>query len=361
MFINKLKSPFAIFLYKKLLVFLGVFMFSITLLFILPRLMPSSPVDIMISNLFGTVEGETGLGISEVTAVLESSSTSSVVKVLLKTYLEKFGLDKPIEVQFLLYLKRVFTFDFGYSYAWYPQKVNKIILWALPWTLALITPVPIIGFFLGNRIGSLAVLKKSRAYSFLFYTFLYLSRIPYYWFAMVLIYFFAVTLRWAPAAGAYSSKWLHPVLSFDFLLDAAKHYVLPFLSLVSSGIGGWAMGMRSAVSSQIRATYPMYCKQLGLSFGRIRKYIERNAILPNFTVIPIRFSGLVGQTLLVEVVFGYPGLGSLMYNAAYQLDYPMLEATFLMIILITLIGNLICDIVYGILDPTIGSSYVESA
>ena len=188
---------------------------------------------------------------------------------------------------------------------------------------------------------------------------LYFSTLPYYWFAMVLVFILGVELDWFPVCGAYSEKWLRPAWNnWDFILDVANHYALPFLSLASQGVGGWAVGMRAAMASQLKSTYVQYSKHLGFSFGRIRKYMERNAILPNFTWLPMSFAGLIGQTLLVEVVFGYPGLGQMMYAAAFSLDYPLLEATFLITMLVVLIGNFVCDIIYGILNPVVGSSFI---
>lgn len=351
------KHPFLRFLLKKVLVFLGIFFFSACLIFALPRLMPSNPVEIMVARI---LSGEFATGIGGATGGSSAVATrEEIVEVLRQVYLEKFGLDKPIQIQFLLFWKRIFTFDFGVSYSYYPSTVSDIIMSSLPWTLVLIAPVPLIGFFVGNRIGSYSVVKSNKLTNLIFYITLYLNRMPYYWFGLVLVYIFAVTLKWFPMSGAYSEKWLRPVWNLDFFLDAAHHYILPFLSLVWQGIGGWAVGMRAAMFSQIKSTYVEYTKQLGFSFSKIRKYMERNAILPNFTWLPMAFSGLISQTLLVEVVFGYPGVGSLMYSAAYSLDYPLLEASFLIIMLIVLVGNLICDIVYGLLDPRIGSGYIS--
>jgi len=353
-----ISKPFLRFLCKKILVFIGIFIVSGTLLFTIPRLMPSNPVEMMIVKILGGSMGTSiGTGGGGTTGGV---TQGSMVEVLRRVYSERFGIGEPLHVQFILFWRRIFTFDFGISYSYYPAKVNDVVMRALPWTLALITPVPIIGFFIGNRIGSIVALKKGKAANIVYYLAMYLSIMPYYWFGMILIYVFGVVLRWFPTSGAYSSIWLKPQWTNpQFLLDVLHHYTLPFLSLVGQGIGGWALGMRASVASQAKSTYTLYMKHLGFSFQKIRKRIERNAILPNFTWLPMSFSGLVGQTLLVETVFGYPGVGSLMYDAAFSLDYPMLEATFLIIMLIVLVGNLICDIVYGILDPRIGSRYVS--
>jgi len=351
-------KPFLRFLLKKVLVFIGIFIFSSCLLFILPRLMPSNPVELMIAR---TLSGEFATGVGGTAGGASAIAVrEEIIKVLREVYTEKFGLDKPIEQQFLLLWKRVFTLDFGVSYSYYPSPVSDVILSSLPWTLMLIAPVPIIGFFVGNSIGSRTATKPGKFSNLAFFAALYTNILPYYWFALILVYIFAVNLKIFPLCGAYSERWVRPVWNnLNFILDVAHHYVLPLLSLIWQGIGGWAVGMRAAMLSQIRLTYTDYMKNLGFSFNTIRKRMQRNAILPNFTWLPMAFSGLISQTLLVEVVFGYPGVGSIMYSAAYSLDYPLLEASFLIIILLVVFGNLICDIVYGLLDPTIGSSYVS--
>jgi len=348
--IKRLKGPFAIFLYKKLLVLLITFFFSATLLFVVPRLLPSSPVDMMLARL-GLGGGFSSGG----------AASTAPVEILKKIYTEKFGLDKSVEIQFLDFWIRIFTMDFGVSFFRFPTRVVDLIISALPWTLILVIPVPLAGFLVGNWIGSrVAFNNKSRLNNLLYYAALYASLLPYYWFALILVYAFAVNLKWFPVYGAYSNRWLNPVLSFEWFLDAAYHWILPFLSLIGVGIGGWAIGMRASIESQLRSTYVEYSKKIGFSPGKLRKYMQRNAILPNFTWLPMTFAYLLSQTLLVEVVFGYPGLGTLMYNAAYSSDYPLLEATFVVLMLIVLGGNCICDIIYGILDPTIGSRYISS-
>jgi peptide/nickel transport system permease protein len=252
--------------------------------------------------------------------------------------------------------------DYGPSYYRFPIKVFDLVISALPWTLSLIIPVPIIGFLVGNWIGSrIALNKDSKLNKVLFYGSLYTSLLPYYWFALILVFIFAITFRWFPICGAYSSKWVAPVLNFEFFLDATLHWILPFLSLASIGIGGWAMGMRASISYQLQSMYIDYTKRLGFSQDKLRRYMQRVAILPNFTWLPMSFASLVSQTMLVEVVFGYPGLGTLMYQAALSADYPLLEATFMITMIIVLIGNFLCDMIYGILDPTIGSRYVEES
>ena len=119
------------------------------------------------------------------------------------------------------------------------------------------------------------------------------------------------------------------------------------------------MGIRAVMVNEMESDYIQYSEQLGFSKSKLRKYMVRNSIIPNFTWIPITLASLISETLLVEVVFQYPGLGTLAYNAIYGLDYPLIEATFVITMLIVLVGNFLCDILYGKLDPRIGSKYVS--
>jgi peptide/nickel transport system permease protein len=144
----------------------------------------------------------------------------------------------------------------------------------------------------------------------------------------------------------------------NWFLDAVCHYILPFLSLLGVGIGGWAIGMRAMMVYEMESDYMQYSKQLGFSRVKLRSYAARNAILPNFTWIPVALSSLISQTLLVEIVFRYPGIGSLMYSAVFAADYPLIEASFVIIILIVLVGNFLSDLLYGVIDPRIATGYV---
>lgn len=351
----KIVSTHFITFFLRKLAFLLIAMFiALNFVFFFPRMMPFTPVDIMLGRIAG---GEaTGLGTTGATT--GDISQLGRLQVLRIIYEEKFGISDPIQIQYLKFWRRIFTLDFGLSYWQYPRSVAELVSLSLPWTLALVIPVLPVGYIVGNWIGSRAAFYKGRFDKVIYYILLFLSRAPYYWFALVFMLVFGVYLQWFPTRGAYSSRWLAPTLSIEWFLDAAWHYCLPFLSLVGLGIGGWGVGMRALMIYEAESDYVQYLQQLGFSKNKLRKYAMRNAILPNFTGLPLTLSSLVSQTLLVETVFGYPGLGTLSYNAVYSADYPLLEATFLFTIAIVLVGNFICDVLYGILDPRIGARYV---
>jgi len=346
-------APFAQFFFKKTALFLISISVGLTFIFIFPRLLPYSPIDIMIGRIQGA--GGTSIGGSSGSS---GGLQSYALEAMRKTYEEKFGLTQPPITQYFLFLKRFLTMDFGLSYYLYPYPVESLVLSALPWTLALIVPVMVIGFGVGNWVGARAAYYRGRVSNVALTIATYMTQAPYYWFALILMLVFGVTLGWFPLYGAYSSKWLRPVLSLPWILDAVWHYALPFLSLVSLAIGGWAIDMRALALYEMQSNYIEYCEHLGFAKRKLRRYVQKNAILPNFTWIPLSISSLVSQTLLVEVVFGYPGLGSLAFNAVFAQDYPLIEVTLIFSMLIVLIGNFICDVFYGVLDPRIGSGYV---
>jgi peptide/nickel transport system permease protein len=315
--------------------------------------MPISPVDVMISRILGPESSQLGgqRGYS-------GGGAQMSLEDIRKLYMGIFGLDQPVTTQYLLFWKRIITLDFGLSFWAFPHSVREIVSYALPWTLVLVLPTIPIAFIIGNSIGSRAAFYRSKFDNLLFYVAQYMWHSPYFWFGLILVTIFSVELGWFPISGAYSRNWLMPVLSIGWLLDAVWHWVLPFLSLICVGIGGWAVSMRSLVIYEMESNYVEYAEQLGFSKKKLRNYVMKNSILPNFTWIPVVISSLISQTLLVEVIFGYPGLGTLAYNAVFSQDYPLIEAILVLCTLIVLIGNFICDIMYGIFDPRIGSSYV---
>ena len=347
------KGGFLGFLAKKGSFYLLAFFIVANMLFIFPRLLPSDPVELAMSRAMN-VQGTSPAAGSET-----SGAQTTAAEYLRQMFREKFGVDAPIHVQYMVFWRRFLTFDFGESYSFYPELCASKVSYALPWTLVLVIPVIPVGFYLGNWIGSRAGFHRDRLSYILFAISNYITRAPYFWFGLILVTVFGYQLRIFPIYGAYSGTWLRPVLSFKFLLDALHHYMLPFLSLVGAGVGSWATGMRAMTIYEAQSDYIQYSEQLGFKKSSLRAFARDNAILPNFTNLPMVLVGLIGQTLLVEIVFGYPGLGTLLFDSVIQMDYPLIEATVLVLVVVSLVGNFIIDICYGLLDPRIGSAYAE--
>lgn len=339
--IGKLKSPFARFIYKKVGFFFLALFIAMSLVFFLPRLLPTDPVELMIAR-----------------TAASGNYTPDDLAQMRQTYEEKFGLNEPLLTQYGLFWRNFLTMDFGPSFLRYPRSVGSLVAGALPWTIVLVLPVLPLSYLIGNYIGAKTAYFGGRKNKIAYVVTMYTSQAPYYWMALILVFVFGAALHWFPTSGAYSPYFIGPVLSLEFLLDVLQHYILPFLSLLLLTCGIWVVGMRSMTLYEKGAEYIQYARQLGFREDKLRKYAQRNAVLPQFTGLPGILGLLIGSTMLVEVVFQWPGIGYLAYNAAINLDYPLLQATFIFGSLFVLIGNLVVDIAYGFIDPRIRRGYV---
>ncbi len=342
-----MKKPFIKFVCKKGLFYLFAIFLAVSFIIVLPRFMPSNPIDLMFSpRSFAT--GGVGTGGGGLVASLAQ------VRQAMKAH---FGLDKPLYIQYLSAWERIFQRDFGVSYHRYPILVGRLIADALPFSLVIVVPVILISFFLGNWIGSRTAFLKGKWSGLAYYVTLSISRMPFYWFAMILIFFLAAKSGWFPIYGWITPERI-PAFNLNTVLDIAHHYALPFFSILLVSVGIWTVGMRSMILYEMDSDYILYSEQLGFKKDSLRRYAQRNAILPQFTGFNLVFSSLIGQTMITEIVFGWPGLGLLGYKAVLNLDFPLLLGVFMITVIVVLIGNFVVDILYGFLDPRIRTGYV---
>lgn len=320
---------------KKTAWYLGALVAALILNFVLPRLVPGNPVDIIVSNL------TTGSNIS-----------SDAQRQMYESFTKEFGLDKPWLQQFWLYIDNVLHGNLGVSFANYPASVNHLVGQALPWTLALQLPSIIIGWIVGNVLGAVAAFKGKKWDSGVFTTSLFLSSLPYYCLAIILLYLLALKAGIFPVGGAYSYG-LSPEWSFSFFSDALHYYWLPFLSLVLVAIGGQAVGMRSMAIYELGSDYVNFSRGLGIGQGKIIGYIFHNAMLPQITGLALSIGTMVGGALITELVFNYPGVGTLLFNAISANDYPIIQGVTLIITVAVLIANFAVEVIYGLVDPRI--------
>ena len=201
--------------------------------------------------------------------------------------------------------------------------------------------------YLFDRETTLAILA-----GFAFLSSLFLTSIPYYCLAILLLYVFGVRLGLLPVGGAYSFG-LSPEFSLAFFGDAITYFWLPFWSLVLVFIGGQAVGMRSMAIYELGADYVNYGRGLGLKDSTITRYGFRNAMLPQITGLALSIGGMIGGALVTELVFSYPGVGTLLFSAIGQNDYPVIQAIALLITIAVLAANFAVDIVNGLIDPRI--------
>ena len=328
-------TRFQRYLLTKVVWFSVAFVAALALNFFLPRLIPGNPVDAIVANLASG--GTSGQALQRIQA----------------EYVEEFGLDQPAWEQFLTYLGNLVRGDLGTSIGpLYPTPVSDLIGDALPWTLALQLPAILIGWTLGNVLGALAAYRGGWLDRGAFVSSLFVSSMPYYCLAILLLYGLAV--RWGifPAGRGYSSN-RSPDWSWGFVSDALHHYWLPFLSLVLIIVGGQAVGMRSMAIYELGSDYVGYARSLGVPDNRVVAYIFRNAMLPQVTGLALSIGAIAGGAIITEVVFGYPGIGSVLFSAIRQNDYPVIQGVTLIILISVLVANFLVDVAYGLIDPRI--------
>jgi peptide/nickel transport system permease protein len=313
---------------------------AIGLNFILPRLVQGNPISMIVAQM------------------TRGMTDSDTIKRVYETFTIEFGIDKPLWTQFLIYIKNLFTGNLGTSFGLYPKKVTDILASAIPWTLALQLPAILTGWILGNVLGAVAAYKKGVFDKALFPIALFVNSIPFFTLAIIMLYVFALNFKWFPLSGGYDFQMI-PQLSWDFIGSVIRHHTLPFLSIVLVTIGGQAIGMREMSIYELNADYVLYSKLLGIRDAKIAQYVFKNAMLPQITGLALSIGTMVGGSLICEIVFSYPGIGTWLFTAIRQLDYPLISGCTLVIAFTVLVANFLIEIVYGIVDPRIKAAQME--
>ena len=319
---------------QKIVWYLITLIFAVALNFVLPRLMPGDPVS--------AIAGQAA----------EGRTDAQAIKKVYDEYIEKFGVNQPIPVQFAKWLKGAVHGDFGVSFSQYPRTVADIIKSSVGWTLALQLPAILLGWLLGNVLGAVAAYIKGVFDKVILPAFLFISNVPAFGMAVILLTIFGVTLGWAPTSGAYGYD-LIPNMSWTFVKSVFAHYQLPFWAIVLTTIGGQAIGMRSMSIYELNADYVKYSRFLGIKDRKIVGYVFRNAMLPQITGLAMSLGTMMGGALVSEIIFSYPGIGTTMMSAIKGNDYPLLSACTLIITVMVLVANLLVEIIYGVIDPRI--------
>lgn len=322
---------------KRLVFFILVIWIAATLIFFLPRIADRNPILERIGQT-AAAAGFISEGLAEMVEDWEA----------------KFGLDQPLWKQYQYYLTDMLRLDFGYSLAYYPTKVIDQLTKALPWTIGLFGTATFISFVLGSLGGAVLAWPKSpRFFQYLLPLFLTLSAVPYYLLGLVLLFLFAFTTRIFPLGGGYSVAVV-PSLSFPFILDILHHAVLPGLALVLAGMGFFALYMRGIMVISLEEDYITFAEAKGLGGNRILfRYALRNALLPQVTSFALSLGLVISGAILVEVVFGYPGLGTLLLKAVSGFDFNLINGVVFIIILIIAVATLLVELLYPLLDPRI--------
>jgi peptide/nickel transport system permease protein len=256
--------------------------------------------------------------------------------------------------QYFTYWGRVLTFNFGISITTsFGTPVSSMVMHALPWTLGLVGVTTVLAFILGTLIGLVSAWRRgSWLDNALPPIFVITSAFPYFWVGLILIYVFAIRLGIFPQQGAYNFLNDTPGWNGTYIVDVFEHAVLPGLTILLTAIGGWILTMRNNVITVMAEDYVRTARAKGLKPWRIMwAYVGRNAVLPNLTGFAMSLGFVVSGAIVVEYVFNYPGLGTLLLTAVQGLDYPLMQALFLLITVAVMLSVLAADLVTAITDP----------
>ncbi|MBQ1046040.1 MULTISPECIES: ABC transporter permease [unclassified Micromonospora] len=303
---------------------------AITLNFFIPRMVPGDPVQSLISRNQGRI----------------SADAIASLRVL-------FGLDSDSSLweQYLAYWGQLLRGDLGLSFTFFPAPVSQVIGDSLPWTVGLVGVTTVVSFLLGTALGVGAGWRRGSWIDGLLPATTFLSSIPYFWLGLVAIALFAGPGSFFPSSGGYEPG-LVPAFDAYFVPSAIQHSILPAATILVSSMSGWILSMRNMMVTVASEDYITVAHAKGLSERRVAlSYAARNALLPNVSGFALSLGFIVGGTLLVEIVFSYPGLGFQLFQAVGSKDYPLMQGIFLIITISVLVANLLADVAYLLLDP----------
>jgi peptide/nickel transport system permease protein len=304
---------------------------AISINFFLPRMMSGDPASIMFARFQGRAEPE-----------------------VLDALRETFGFTEgPIMEQYASYLGHLAQGDLGLSVSRYPLPVSTAVQASLLWTIRLIGLATIMAFTLGIGLGIFAAWRRGKFVdTFVLPVASIMGAFPYFWLAMLAVYYMAFVADWFPINQAYDTALKRDWGDSKYVMSVIEHALLPMATIVVTGFGGWMLGMRNNMIGILSEDFIIMAQAKGLADRRVMfTYAARNAILPSLTGFAMSIGFLIGGALVVEIVFGYPGMGLVLFQAIEARDYPLMQGVFLMITLSVLVANFIADIMYVLLDP----------
>lgn len=315
---------------KRIIQIIIIFFVILTVLFLLFRLAPGDPVSMMV----------------------DPDMTQEDAEMLIV----QLGLEQPLGMQYLIYLKNFFTGHFGFSFH-YGDPVVDIIWDRLPNTVLLFTTSIILSALVGVFLGKIASWHKGKKIdSIMTIGALVTHTVFLPWLALILIWIFAYKFGWFPINGMISEEvWLDPEAGFiSRALDVMYHMVLPLSTLFLIHFGAYLLIMRSSMLETLKEDYILTARAKGLEEKVIRDHhAAPNAALPVVTSVGLSLAFSINGGALTETVFTWPGIGRELVSSVSQNDYPLAQACFLMIAGVVLISNLVVDVLYAYLDPRI--------
>jgi peptide/nickel transport system permease protein len=306
---------------------------ALTINFLLPRLMPGDPLGGILQHL--------------------SPSQISANPGIVQTYrLLLGGGDNSIWHDYVVYLGRIASFDFGISTSNYPAPVSDVLGRTLPYSIFLVGVAFLLAFIIGTAVGMVAAWRRGGVFdTVLVPTFMALSAIPAFFTALLGLYFLGLKWHWFPIQHAYDIG-LTPGFNWTFLSSALRHAELPILVIVVAYAGGWVLNMRTVMINTIGEDYVTMAHAKGLRDRRVMsRYAGRNAILPPLNGFAALFASAVGGLVFVEYIFSYPGVGFTLQQAVLGNDYALAQAILVVLSVCVIFANLIMDLLNLVLDP----------
>lgn len=318
------------FLLRRLAFYLAAFLAAATINFFLPRMMPGDPIEIMFA-----------------------SAGSQLTLENLNALKLTFGfIDAPIGEQYLAYLKSVFTGDLGRSIKYFPLPVTELLARALIWTVGLVGIATLVSFVIGTFLGVMAAWRRGTMFdSIVSLSAIFSSSVPAVVVSLIVLFIFGYQLEWFPN-GYAADPMLDPGFTWDYILSVIYHGTLPMLTLVTVLTGNFAVTMRNNMINLLGEDYIVMGRAKGLTDGNVMIwYAARNALLPTVSSLAIAIGTVLSGSLIIEVVFNYPGLGNTLYQAILARDYPVIQGQLLIMTAAMLVSNFVVDLSYVLLDP----------
>lgn len=327
---------------------------ALTLVFLLPRLVEivtgTNPIRRRMAGLATNPENE------------------SIAEEIIRQQEAFYGIDKPLWDQFIIFWQNMLRFDLGIQMSSPFAPIVDVVMPLIFLTMMLVIPVWLLCFFVGNWIGSRAAFHKGPANNVIYYLALLLNSAPFYWFGLlfldVVVFGFGDVLKIGNFQFFdYPGRIVNIEWTIEFwttpqlVIPLISYYIPPFTVLFLWRMGGWSTGMRAMTLYEMESGYMLYAEQLGFRQKKLRQYAQRNAMLPQITGLNLSLGELISASLVTEHVFLWPGIGSRIFRAFADLDYPFIQGLFIVIVFVMVVGNYIVDISYGFIDPRIRTGH----
>ena len=323
---------------KRAGMFLLIIFVAGTLNFAVPRLRPTNPVEERMNQL---LQQAGGVHISN-------------VEEMIARYEDRFGLNNPLWLQYVNYWISLSRLDFGKSIAYFPADVTKEIRRSMPWTIGLVGVTTVMAAVIGSFFGAwLGWTRTPLAISFVVPLLLIVTAVPFYLLGLLMMWVFTVWWPLLPGGGAYDFA-IPPSFTLASIIDIIEHAILPASAIILSSIGFWGLGMRGMMVTTMGDDFIKLAEFKGLKERRIfLRYAVRNALLPQVTGLAINLGFVVSGSVLVEVLFAYPGIGNLLYTAITSNDYFLIQGVLMYVIFAVGLMLFIVDMIYPLIDPRI--------